>query len=87
MFPIKTKATHCFIVEPLMNESVEEQAINRIHRIGQTLPTFVHRYIIEATIEERIMAVRSEQGRPGIENGFSKDGELLDWREMALLFD
>ncbi|KAG1117106.1 hypothetical protein G6F42_013523 [Rhizopus arrhizus] len=46
-----------FIVEPVINESLEKQAINRIHRIGQTEETSVFWYIVQDTIEERIHAV------------------------------
>ena len=37
-----------------INKSVEAQAVGRVHRIGQTKETFIHRFIVEDTIEERI---------------------------------
>ena len=32
----------------------EAQAVNRVHRIGQTRPTFVHKYVVDGTVEKRI---------------------------------
>jgi E3 ubiquitin-protein ligase SHPRH len=48
------EATHVFIVEPILKADEEFQAIGRVHRIGQTRETFVHRFITRNTIEETI---------------------------------
>jgi E3 ubiquitin-protein ligase SHPRH len=54
------EATHVFMVEPLLHCGLDAQAINRVHRIGQTSMTHVHRYIMEDTIEVKIDALRME---------------------------
>lgn len=48
------EATHVFLIEPILNADDEFQAIGRVHRIGQTRETFVHRFITKDTIEETI---------------------------------
>ena len=47
-----TVANYVHLVEPQWNPSVEEQAIARAVRIGQTRPVTVMRYIVKKTIEE-----------------------------------
>ena len=54
------EANHVVMVEPLLNVGVEHQAINRVHRIGQTRETHVHRFLVEDTIEIEI-ANRAEK--------------------------
>ncbi|KAK7891604.1 hypothetical protein WMY93_023567 [Mugilogobius chulae] len=51
------EATHVLLVEPILNPAIELQAIGRVHRIGQTKPTFVHRFLIKSTIEERMQTM------------------------------
>mmetsp|Transcript_14989 Transcript_14989/g.36563 ORF Transcript_14989/g.36563 Transcript_14989/m.36563 type:complete len:106 (+) Transcript_14989:918-1235(+) len=55
------EATHVFMIEPLLHCGLDSQAINRVHRIGQTAKTYVHRYIIKNTIEEKIDAIRMDR--------------------------
>ena len=49
-----TCANHCFLMEPSWNPGTEEQALNRIHRIGQTKPVTVTKLIADGTIEQNI---------------------------------
>uniref|UniRef100_A0A1B6EFY9 RING-type domain-containing protein n=1 Tax=Clastoptera arizonana TaxID=38151 RepID=A0A1B6EFY9_9HEMI len=59
------EATHVFLVEPILDPSEELQAIGRVHRIGQTKNTFVHRFITKNTVEERMMsALEGDSNEP-----------------------
>ncbi|XP_063230328.1 E3 ubiquitin-protein ligase SHPRH isoform X2 [Bacillus rossius redtenbacheri] len=49
-----TEATHVLLTEPILNPTDELQVLGRMHRIGQTRETTVHRFLIHNTIEERI---------------------------------
>ncbi|KAJ0412478.1 hypothetical protein ATCC90586_005498 [Pythium insidiosum] len=57
------EATEVLLLEPLVNTSIEAQAINRVHRIGQTKPTRVHRFVVGDSIEERIHWLSRHQDR------------------------
>lgn len=50
-----TEARHVVLVEPSMEVRLERQAIGRVHRIGQSAVTFVHRVVMDKTIEDRIL--------------------------------
>eukprot|EP00741_Cyanophora_paradoxa_P003533 tig00000711_g3431.t1 len=54
-----TAANWAFILEPCVNVGTEEQAINRIHRIGQTREVNVKILWLRGTVEERILQVRT----------------------------
>ncbi|MDE6333272.1 MAG: DEAD/DEAH box helicase, partial [Muribaculaceae bacterium] len=49
-----TAADTVFIAEPWWNKAAEEQAINRLHRIGQKSTVFCFATIVKNTIEEKI---------------------------------
>jgi len=54
-------ANHAFLVDPWWNPAVEEQAVERIHRIGQKKPVEVVRFICKETIEERIIELHEQK--------------------------
>ncbi|KAJ1672506.1 hypothetical protein EV182_007046 [Spiromyces aspiralis] len=56
-------ATHVFMMDPYWNPGIERQAIDRIHRLGQTRIVTVTRYVIKDSIEERIMALQERKSK------------------------
>jgi SNF2 family DNA or RNA helicase len=48
---------YVFLFDRWWNPAVEDQAINRAHRIGQKEPVFVTRFVTQGTIEGRIAEV------------------------------
>ena len=52
-----TAASHVILLEPCLNPALEEQAIGRVYRLGQTRPTQVKRLVAANTIEARMRAV------------------------------
>ena len=48
---------YVFLFDRWWNPAVEDQAINRAHRIGQKAPVFVTRFVVQNTIEGRIAEV------------------------------
>lgn len=52
---------YVFLYDRWWNPAIEDQAINRAHRIGQKEPVFVFRYISPGTIEERIARVLEQK--------------------------
>jgi SNF2 family DNA or RNA helicase len=53
-----TKADYVFIYDPWWNKSVENQAIDRTHRIGQDKTVFSYKLITKNTIEEKILKLQ-----------------------------
>ncbi|KAI4334124.1 hypothetical protein L6164_018855 [Bauhinia variegata] len=56
-----TLASHVFLMDPWWNPAVERQAQDRIHRIGQYKPIRIVRFVIENTIEERILKLQEKK--------------------------
>jgi SNF2 family DNA or RNA helicase len=54
-------AGYVFLFDRWWNPAVEDQAINRAHRIGVTSPVVVTRFLTRATIEERINEILKEK--------------------------
>ena len=56
-----TAAEYVYLVDPWWNPAVEQQAIDRTHRIGQTKPVFAYRMICRDSIEEKMMQLQARK--------------------------
>ncbi len=56
-----TAANYVIHMDPWWNPAVEDQASDRVHRIGQKLPVTIYRLIAKNTIEEKIVTLHREK--------------------------
>lgn len=56
-----TAADYVYIVDPWWNPAVEQQAIDRTHRIGQTKNIFAYRLICKDSIEEKMLQLQERK--------------------------
>ena len=56
-----TSADYCFIMDPWWNPAAEQQAVDRVHRIGQTKNVMVYRLVSAGTIEEKVMDLKESK--------------------------
>lgn len=56
-----TAADYVFLIDPWWNTAVEQQAIDRTHRIGQQRNVFAYRLICKNTIEEKILQLQARK--------------------------
>jgi len=56
-----TKADYVFLYDPWWNPAVEQQAIDRAHRIGQDKPVVAYRLATADSVEERVLKLQQEK--------------------------
>jgi SNF2 family DNA or RNA helicase len=56
-----TAADYVYIVDPWWNPAVEQQAIDRVHRIGQRNNIFAYKMICKGTVEEKILTLQERK--------------------------
>ncbi len=56
-----TAADYVYLIDPWWNPAVEDQAIDRTHRIGQTNKVFVYKMICKDTVEEKILQMQQKK--------------------------
>ncbi len=56
-----TEADYCVLLDPWWNPATEAQAVDRIHRIGQTRKVMVYRLVAKDTVEEKVMALKAKK--------------------------
>ena len=84
-----TAASRVIIFDPFWNPYIEEQAVDRAHRIGQMRPVHVHRILIPNTVEDRILTLQEEK-RKLIESALDENASQrigrLGTKDLAFLF-
>ncbi len=84
-----TAADTVILYDPWWNPAVEEQAIDRAHRIGQDKPVFVHKLVMTGTIEEKMETLK-EKKRALAESLFDHDGAptlAMTQSDLDILFE
>jgi SNF2 family DNA or RNA helicase len=56
-----TKADYVFLYDPWWNTAIENQAIDRAHRLGRSDRVIARRYVTTLSIEEKIMRLKSHK--------------------------
>jgi SNF2 family DNA or RNA helicase len=56
-----TEASRAYLMEPHWNPTIEEQALARIHRIGQLKEVTTIRFYIRDSFEETVMEVQEKK--------------------------
>jgi len=56
-----TCAKRVFMMDPWWSWAVEAQAIDRVHRMGQTEAVHVIRFVVEASIEEKMLRIQERK--------------------------
>ncbi|KAL5066925.1 hypothetical protein RYX36_017812 [Vicia faba] len=81
-----TAASNVFLMDPWWNPAVEEQAIMRIHRIGQKRRVTVRRFIVKNTVEDRLQQVQAKKQK--MISGALTDDEVRTSRihDLKMLF-
>jgi SNF2 family DNA or RNA helicase len=82
-------ASQVIILDPFWNPYIEEQAIDRAHRIGQLRPVVVHKILVKETVEDRIVMLQ-EKKRAIIEGALDEKANKavgrLGMAELGYLF-
>ncbi|KAL8719630.1 MAG: hypothetical protein Q9225_003378 [Loekoesia sp. 1 TL-2023] len=85
-----TAASRVVILEPFWNPFVEEQAIDRVHRLNQTLDVTIYKLTVPNTVESRILELQEKKrvlAKQAIESGGNKAAaNKLSMKDILNLF-
>nr|AAH87733.1 Transcription termination factor, RNA polymerase II [Mus musculus] len=56
-----TGGNHLFLLDMHWNPSLEDQACDRIYRVGQKKDVVIHRFVCEGTVEEKILQLQEKK--------------------------
>lgn len=84
-----TAADYCILLDPWWNPAVEQQAVDRTHRIGQTKPVFVYKMIAKNTIEEKVLQLQQKKQKlfKNIMEDDNLFGSVITEKDIHQLFE
>jgi len=56
-----TAANHLLLLDPAWNPASESQCFDRIHRLGQTKPVFIYKFITKNSVEEKMLDIQKKK--------------------------
>ncbi|EGV66007.1 hypothetical protein CANTEDRAFT_119056 [Yamadazyma tenuis ATCC 10573] len=83
-----TNASRAFMMDPWWSPSIEEQAIDRLHRIGQQKTVKVIRFIMKNSIELKILKIQQRKKQLGEVVAADEDEQRrVSDEEIRMLFE
>lgn len=83
------RASQVILLDPFWNPFVEEQAVDRAHRMPQEREVTVHRVLVPETVEDRICALQDKKREiigAALDENASKGLARLNMQELKYLF-
>ncbi|XP_010886986.2 helicase-like transcription factor isoform X2 [Esox lucius] len=56
-----TAASHVFLMDPAWNPAVEDQCVDRCHRLGQTRDVVITKFIVKDSVEENMVKIQRQK--------------------------
>lgn len=82
-----TSASKAFMMDPWWSPSIEDQAIDRIHRIGQNETVKVVRFIMENSIEQKMLKIQERKKHLGEAVGAEEEQKQRRIEEIQIMFE
>lgn len=82
-------ANHVILVDLWWNAAVEDQAVDRVHRIGQDRVTTVHKLTMEGSIEPKLVELHARKRAltDAIMEGTRANAMTLNYKDLIDLLN
>ncbi|XP_033113373.1 transcription termination factor 2-like [Anneissia japonica] len=79
---------HLFVLDMHWNPALEQQACDRIYRVGQKKDVFIHKFVCKDTIEEKILSLQKSKASlaENVLSGNKSKKQKLTLHDLRLLF-
>nr|XP_047136121.1 transcription termination factor 2 [Hydra vulgaris] len=78
--------SHLFLLDQHWNPALEEQACDRVYRVGQQNDVVIHRFLCENTVEERIVKLQEQKKSLANNVLYGEKSQKLTLDDLKMLF-